>query len=52
MPHDEMPVKMHNTDTLSHLIRVEHSAAPNEPKHTNPTDADRYQSQDPATHGL
>jgi len=47
-----MPVKMQNTGTQLRLIRVEHSAVSNEPKHKEHTDADRYQSQDLAIHGI
>ena len=51
-PHDEMSVTMHNTGTRMRLIRVEHSAAPNEPKHGKRTDADRYQRQNHTTYGF
>jgi hypothetical protein len=47
-----MSVKMDNTRSLMRLIRVEHSAVPNEPKHGKRTDADRYQRQNHVTHDL
>ncbi|MDC0430974.1 hypothetical protein OAL97_00410 [Paracoccaceae bacterium] len=47
-----MSVTMHNTGTRMRLIRVEHSAAPNEPKHGKRTDADRYQRQNHTTYGF
>ena len=43
---------MHDTGTRMRLIRVEHSAAPNEPKHEKRTDADRYQRQNHTTYGF
>jgi hypothetical protein len=47
-----MSVKMDDTRSLMHFIRVEYSAAPNDPKYRKRADVHRYQSQDHAAHDL